>query len=109
MMNPIAVSDNEFQNQVLQSDNPVLVDFWAPWCGPCRAIAPTLVELSDDLSGQLTVAKVNTDSDAEWATRFNVKGIPTLILFQGGKEVDRVVGAQPKWALRAWLEPYLEA
>ena len=107
-MVPIEVNDGNFESQILQSEGPVLVDFWAPWCGPCHVIAPTLEHLADELGGQLTVAKVNTEADPKWAGRFGIAGIPTLILFRKGSELDRVVGVQPKWALRAWLEPHLE-
>jgi thioredoxin 1 len=107
-MYPIEVNDGNFESQILQSERPVLVDFWAPWCSPCRVIGPTVEQLADELAGQFTVAKVNTESDPEWAGRFGVRAIPTLILFENGAELDRVVGAQPKWALRAWLEPHLE-
>jgi len=108
-MELIHVSDSEFESRVLKSENPVLVDFWAPWCGPCRMIAPILEEVAGEMEDRLTVAKVNTDSDAEWASRFGIMGIPTMILFHNGREVDRLVGAYPKANLVSWLDQHLVA
>jgi thioredoxin 1 len=108
-MEPIHVSDTEFESRVLKADRPVLVDFWAPWCAPCRMVAPILEEVAGELQDQLTIAKVNTDSDAEWASRFGIMGIPTMILFHNGREVDRLVGAHPKGSLLNWLNHHLAA
>ncbi len=100
----LSVTDQEFQATVLQSNLPVLVDFWAPWCAPCRLVGPILEELATEYQGRLRVAKVNTETDQREATRCGVQGIPTMILFEGGVEVDRVVGALPKPLLQLWIE-----
>lgn len=100
MGKPVAVTDAEFEQKVLQSDTPVVVDFWAPWCGPCRAIAPILDKLAGDYEGRLTIAKVNTDEQQRWAGQFGIQGIPTLIVFKNGQEVERLVGSRPEQAYR---------
>jgi thioredoxin 1 len=105
----VHVSGREFESQVLQSDLPVLVDFWAPWCGPCQFVAPVLDELAGDYTGRLVVAKVNTDIDQEAAFRFGIQGIPTMVLFKDGREIDRRVGAIPKAQLEQWIETALSA
>jgi thioredoxin 1 len=109
MSKPIEIGDQDFGTRVLNADKPVLVDFWAPWCGPCRMVAPVLEELAGEFGDRLTIAKVNTDEHQETAFRFGIRGIPTLILFQGGREVERIVGALPKPALQARLEAALGA
>lgn len=96
MAKPLAIGDEDFETQVLKSDIPVMVDFWAPWCGPCRTIAPILEELAGEYEGKVLIAKVNTDEHAAMAMKYGVKGIPTLIFFRDGEEVDRIVGAAPK-------------
>ena len=86
---------------------PVLVDFWAPWCGPCRMVSPVVEALAQELAGKLKAVKLNTDEAQEIAARYAVQGIPLLVLVRDGKEIDRLVGAVPKAQLRRWLEPHL--
>ncbi len=100
----VTVTPTNFQTEVLQSKVPVLVDFWAQWCAPCRAVAPTLDELAEKYRGKFTVAKVNVDEVQDLAIQFGVLNIPTLIFFKGGQEVDRVVGVQPKAQLDAKIQ-----
>lgn len=100
MAKPITVTDADFEQNVLKADAPVVVDFWAPWCGPCRVIAPILDKLAGEYDGRLTIAKVNTDEQVRWASQFGIQGIPTLIVFKNGEEVDRLVGSRPESAYR---------
>ncbi len=98
-----AVTDDSFKQDVLESPGPVLVDFWAEWCGPCRMVAPVLDEIAKEFEGKLTVAKVNIDDNAMSPIDYAVRGIPTMILFKDGKPVDTKVGALPRSALKDWV------
>ena len=100
------VSDTNFQAEVVESDQPVLVDFWAPWCGPCRVVAPVLEELAGERS-DLRIVKLNVDDNQQTAAKYEVLSIPTMILFKGGQPVKKVIGAYPKKRLEAELEPAL--
>ena len=102
--NTVPVTDSSFETDVLKATGPVLVDFWAEWCGPCRMIGPALEEIAGDLKGKLTVAKVNIDENPQTPNNYAVRGIPTLILFKNGKPAATQVGALPKSALRQWIE-----
>ena len=99
------VTDNNFQAEVLESDVPVLVDFWAPWCGPCRMVAPVVEEIAKEKAGELKVVKLNTDENQQTSINYNVLSIPTLIVFKNGQEAKRVTGAFPKKRLEAEIEP----
>jgi len=103
----VHVSDDNFEAEVVESELPVLVDFWAPWCGPCRAITPILEKLAERFEGKLKICKVNTDESPETPGKFNIHGIPTLIVFKGGEEVDRQVGLTPEPLLVQKIEPHL--
>lgn len=103
MSKPIDITDAEFDEKVLKADKPVLVDFWAPWCGPCKMVAPVLEEIAAERGDDLVVAKVNVDENNQNAAQYGVQGIPTMILFQDGEVKDRIVGAAPKAALEQRL------
>lgn len=96
MANVQAISDDTFQREVLQSGTPVLIDFWAPWCGPCRAIGPIVEELAGEYDGRLKVVKMNVDDNPRTPAQFGVRGIPNLIIFKGGEVKEQIVGAVPK-------------
>ncbi len=108
MNEPIHVTDSAFQKTILESPVPVIVDFWAPWCGPCKMVAPVLDKLAKEYDGKLVVAKVNTDENQEWASRYGVQGIPTMLFISAGKVVHRHVGAVPEAMLRDAVDQFLE-
>jgi thioredoxin 1 len=104
MAKPVKVTDSTFDKMVVESEQPVLVDFWAEWCGPCKMIAPVLEEIATDLDGKLTIGKLDVDDNQSTAMAFGVMSIPTLLLFKGGKPVERIVGYQPKQQLLGKLQ-----
>jgi len=106
--NTLALTDLTFDREVLNSEVPVLVDFWAEWCGPCRIVAPTLEAIADEYAGRLRVGKLNVDDNGGTAMRYNIRGIPTLLLFKGGRVVDQRIGAVPKSEVLKMLAPHLE-
>ncbi|NJM71293.1 MAG: thioredoxin [Scytonema sp. RU_4_4] len=101
------VKDSDFKQEVLDSEIPVLVDFWAPWCGPCRMVAPVVEEIAAQYKNQVKVVKLNTDENPQVASQYGIRSIPTLMIFKGGQKVDMVVGAVPKTTLANTLEKYL--
>jgi thioredoxin 1 len=108
MNEPIHVNDDAFEKSVLQSKVPVIVDFWAPWCGPCKMVAPILDKIAKEFENKLVVAKVNTDENQEWAGRYGVQGIPTMLFIANGKILHRQVGAVPEGSLRDALDQFLQ-
>ncbi|WP_267383941.1 thioredoxin [Cyanobacterium sp. uoEpiScrs1] len=107
MSKPAEVTDEKFKDDVLDSNIPVLVDFWAPWCGPCRMVAPVVEEIAEQYEGQVKVVKLNTDDNPQIASQYGIRSIPTLMIFKDGQRVDMVVGAVPKTTLANTIEKYL--
>jgi thioredoxin 1 len=103
-MKPITFTDDNFATEVLQSDKPVLVDFWAVWCGPCKMIAPFVEELANEFEGKAKIGKLDVDNNQESAIKYGVRSIPTVLIFKGGKVVDTIIGAVPKVQLKQKLE-----
>lgn len=103
-MSTVAVTDASFEQDVLNSDKPVVVDFWAEWCGPCKQIGPSLEEIAEEMAGDVVVAKVNIDDNPNAPSRYGVRGIPTMILFKNGEAASTKVGAAPKSAIENWIK-----
>ena len=104
MAKPADVSDTDFETEVVKSGVPVLVDFWAPWCGPCRMVAPIVEELADEYNGRVKFVKLNTDDNIQTASRYGIRSIPTLLVFKGGEPVAQVIGFRPKSELKRTLD-----
>jgi thioredoxin 1 len=107
MAHPVAVMDGTFEAEVVQSDTPVLVDFWAEWCHPCKMIAPVLEQIADEQGGKLKIVKLNVDENRATMEKFGIRGIPTLILFKGGQPVETIVGFLPKMALLSKIQKHI--
>ena len=107
MSHPTQITDDQFESEVIKSSTPVLVDFWAEWCGPCKAIAPTLEEIAGDYGDRLKVVKVDVDENRQSATQYGIRSIPSLLLFKDGAEVDRIIGALPKQQLMEKIDSHL--
>ena len=109
MAKPIEITDDNFQSEVIESDKPTLIDFWATWCGPCRAVAPVVEALANDYEGQLKVGKMDIDHHQLVPQQFGIRSIPTLLLFKDGKVVETIVGAAPRPKIEAKITPHLVA
>lgn len=107
MSHPQHLTDANFENEVAKSELPVLIDFWATWCGPCRMIAPTIEELAGEYEGKAKICKLDVDNNPKIATEFGIRSIPTILIFKGGKQVDSIVGAVPKATIESRLKAHL--
>jgi thioredoxin 1 len=107
MSKPTDVTDGTFETEVLKSDKPVLVDFWAPWCGPCRMVAPMVEELAEEYGGKVKFLKLNTDDNLNTAATYGIRSIPTLLMFKGGQPVDQIIGFRPKGDLKRVIDKAL--
>ncbi|MAW02033.1 MAG: thioredoxin [Candidatus Pelagibacter sp.] len=107
-MATVEITDDNFENTVLKADKFFLLDFWAPWCAPCKMISPVLEELSNEMSNRLTIGKINIDSELQTGTKYGVRGIPFLLLFHNGEVIDQKVGAANKSSIKEWLESKLK-
>lgn len=108
MPHPVTLTDMTFDREVLQSEQPVLVDFWAEWCGPCKMIAPTIAELANEYEGRAKIGKLDVDSNNDSAVKFGIRSIPALLIFKGGVKVDEIIGAVPKQVIKQRLEAVLK-
>jgi thioredoxin 1 len=107
MAKPAEVTDADFDSEVLKSEKPVLVDFWAPWCGPCRMVAPVVEELAEEYDGKVKFVKLNTDDNVMTASKYGIRSIPTLLMFKGGEPVDQIIGFRPKGDLKRTVDKAL--
>lgn len=107
-MHPLEITDANFEQEVIKSDIPVMIDFWAVWCGPCKVIAPVVEELASEYEGRLKVGKLDIDNNQEVAVKYGIRSIPTLLIFKDGKIVDQIVGAVPKASIVAKINPHIK-